>query len=78
MPAGTELSFGYFQLTSVQGSGHPGQQTTDSLIDTSSRTCASTPPDDMMNVVNTPGEPKQAAAKSSLKAGRAGQIVTRR
>ena len=37
MPAGTELSFGYFNLSS-------GQETATALIDTSSYTCASTPP----------------------------------
>ncbi len=69
MPAGTELSFGYFQLASVQGTGHPGQETAVTLIDTSSYTCASTPPEDVMNVVYIPGGPKQAAAKSYLKLG---------
>jgi hypothetical protein len=58
MPAGTELSFGYFQLASVQGTGHPGQETAVSLIDTNSYTCASTPPTDVMNVVHIPGGPK--------------------
>ena len=38
MPAGTELSFGYFQLTSG------GQQVSFALIDTSSYSCTSTPP----------------------------------
>lgn len=37
MPAGTELSFGYFQLSS-------GQETAAGLIDTSSYTCTSTAP----------------------------------
>jgi hypothetical protein len=41
MPAGTELSFGVFQL-------RPGEQQTDFvLINTSSYTCASTPPQDL-------------------------------
>jgi hypothetical protein len=39
MPAGTELSFGYFRLPSGQ------QQADVVLIDTSSYTCSSTPPD---------------------------------
>jgi hypothetical protein len=43
MPAGTELSFGYFQLSSGEYSGQ--QQTDVVLIDTSSYTCTSTPPD---------------------------------
>ncbi len=43
LPAGTELSFGYFQLSSGQ---YAGQQQADMvLIDTSSYTCSSTPPD---------------------------------
>jgi hypothetical protein len=43
MPAGTELSVGDFQLTS---GGYSGQQQADFvLIDTSSNTCSSTPPD---------------------------------
>jgi len=37
MPAGTELSFGYFQLS-------PGQETVAGLIDTSSYACTSTAP----------------------------------
>lgn len=37
MPAGAELSFGYFKLSS-------GQETVDTLIDTSSYTCTSTVP----------------------------------
>jgi hypothetical protein len=44
MPAGTELSFGYFRLSS-------GQETVDTLIDTNSYTCTSTAP-----VAPTPGE----------------------
>ena len=39
MPAGTELSFGYFQLSSGE------QQANVALIDTSAFTCSSTPPD---------------------------------
>jgi hypothetical protein len=59
MPAGTELSFGFFQLASVQGSGHPGRETVIALIDTNSYTCASTPPaNGYANVVNIPGGPK--------------------
>ena len=43
MPAGTELSIGNFQLSSGQ---YPGQQQADFvLIDTSSYSCSSTPPD---------------------------------
>lgn len=43
IPAGTELSVGYFQLASGQ---YAGQQQADILlIDTSSYTCSSTPPD---------------------------------
>ncbi len=38
MPAGTELSFGYFQLTGGE------QQAVFALMDTSSYSCASTPP----------------------------------
>jgi hypothetical protein len=44
MPAGTELSFGYFKLSS-------GQETVDTLIDTNSYTCTSTAP-----VIWPPGE----------------------
>ena len=43
MPAGTELSVGYFQLSSGTYSGE--QQADVVLIDTSSYTCTSTPPD---------------------------------
>jgi hypothetical protein len=43
MPAGAELSVGYFQLSSGQYSGE--QQADVVLIDTSSYTCTSTPPD---------------------------------
>jgi hypothetical protein len=43
MPAGTELSVGNFQLSSGE---YAGQQQADFvLIDTSSYTCSSTPPD---------------------------------
>ncbi|HEY2576703.1 MAG TPA: hypothetical protein VGI74_10395, partial [Streptosporangiaceae bacterium] len=43
MPSGTELSFGYFQLSS---GGYAGEQQADVvLIDTGSSTCSSTPPD---------------------------------
>jgi len=41
MPAGTELSFGYFKLSSGQ---ETGQETVATLIDTNSYTCASTAP----------------------------------
>jgi hypothetical protein len=43
MPAGTELSVGDFQLSSGQAAGE--QQADFVLIDTSSNTCSSTPPD---------------------------------
>jgi hypothetical protein len=43
MPAGAELSVGYFQLSSDQYAGE--QQADVVLIDTSSYTCTSTPPD---------------------------------
>jgi hypothetical protein len=43
MPAGTELSVGYFQLSLGESSGE--QQADVVLIDTSSYTCSSTPPD---------------------------------
>jgi hypothetical protein len=43
MPAGTELSVGYFQLSSGQYSGE--QQADVVLIDATSYTCSSTPPD---------------------------------
>jgi hypothetical protein len=43
IPSGTELSFGYFQLTSGQYAG--SQQADMVLIDTNSYTCSSTPPD---------------------------------
>jgi hypothetical protein len=43
MPAGAELSVGYFQLSSGQYAG--SQQADVVLIDTSSYTCTSTPPD---------------------------------
>jgi hypothetical protein len=43
MPAGAELSVGYFQLSSGQYSGE--QQADVVLIDTGSYTCTSTPPD---------------------------------
>ena len=59
MPAGTELSFGFFQLASVQGTGHPGEETVLALIDTNSYTCASTPPaNGYADVVYIPGGPK--------------------
>ena len=41
MPAGTELSFGYFKLSSGQ---ETGQETVDTLINTNSYTCTSTAP----------------------------------
>jgi hypothetical protein len=43
MPAGTELSFGYFQLTSGEAAGE--QQADMLVVTTSSYTCSSTPPD---------------------------------
>jgi hypothetical protein len=43
MPAGAELSVGYFQLSSGEAAGE--QQADVVLIDTSSYTCTSTPPD---------------------------------
>ncbi len=43
MPAGAELSVGYFQLSSGEAAGQ--QQADVVLIDTSSNTCTSTPPD---------------------------------
>ena len=43
MPAGAELSVGYFQLSSGPAAGE--QQADAVLIDTSSYTCSSTPPD---------------------------------
>jgi hypothetical protein len=43
MPAGAELSVGYFQLSSGEAAGE--QQADLVLIDTSSYTCTSTPPD---------------------------------
>ena len=43
MPAGAELSVGYFQLSSGPAAGE--QQADVVLIDTSSNTCTSTPPD---------------------------------
>jgi hypothetical protein len=43
MPAGAELSFGYFQLSTGQLAGQ--QQADVVLIDTGSYTCTSTPPD---------------------------------
>jgi len=43
MPTGAELSVGYFQLSSGPAAGE--QQTDLVLIDASSYTCTSTPPD---------------------------------
>jgi hypothetical protein len=43
IPAGTELSVGYFQLTSGPAAGE--QQANMSLINTNSSSCSSTPPD---------------------------------
>ena len=43
IPAGTELSFGYFQLTSGPASGE--QEAEVVLVNTDSYTCSSTPPD---------------------------------
>jgi hypothetical protein len=72
MPAGTELSFGYFQLS-------PGQETAMGLIDTNSYTCASAVPTappigSAGMVVHIPG-PK-VPGKLPLKP-MAGKIVTR-
>jgi hypothetical protein len=63
MPAGTELSFGYFQLANAGGTGHPGQETLIELIDISSYTCTSTASarpggGDAFVVVNAPGGPE--------------------
>ncbi len=59
IPAGTELSFGFFKLANVQGSGHAGEETVIGLIDTNSYNCASTPPaSGYANVVSIPGGPK--------------------
>jgi hypothetical protein len=44
IPAGTELSFGYFRLADALGTGNPGQESAAALIDTNSYTCASTAP----------------------------------
>jgi hypothetical protein len=44
IPAGTELSFGYFQLANAVGTGNPGQESAAALIDANSYTCASTAP----------------------------------
>jgi hypothetical protein len=64
MPAGTELSFGYFKLSS-------GQETVDTLIDTSSYTCARTAP-----VVWPPGKGHKVVVHGDIVAtittGRAG------
>jgi hypothetical protein len=81
MPAGTELSFGYFQLANAVGTGNPGQESAAALIDTDSYTCASTAPaatpaGGFMEVW-IPGGSK-AAAKSSRKVGGPGQVVIRR
>jgi len=69
IPAGTELSFGYFQLS-------PGGETALGLIDTNSYTCASTTPTftppsgaDLMLAWH-PGSPKTAAAKALSRARR--------
>jgi hypothetical protein len=63
LPAGAELSFGYFRLSS-------GQETVDTLIDTSSYTCASTAP------VVWPGEGHKVVVHGDIVAtittGRAG------
>jgi hypothetical protein len=68
MPAGTELSFGYFQLS-------PGGETALGLIDTNSYTCASTPTftppsgADLMLAWH-PGSRRTAAAKALSRARR--------
>jgi hypothetical protein len=65
-PAGTELSFGYFQLS-------PGGETAVGLIDTNSHTCTSTTPTftppsgaDFMLAWH-PGSPKTEAAKAAAR-----------
>jgi len=60
MPAGTELSFGFFQLANVGGTGNPGEETAISLIDANSYTCASIPPANGYGVMvaHIPGGPK--------------------
>jgi hypothetical protein len=85
MPAGTELSFGYFPLS-------PGGETALGLIDTNAHTCASTTPTtppsgaDLMLAWH-PGSPKLAAEKAAatrslLQRGKLlplrGVVVTRR
>jgi hypothetical protein len=63
LPAGAELSFGYFRLSS-------GQETVDTLIDANSYTCASTAP------VAWPGEGRKVVVHGDIVAtittGRAG------
>jgi hypothetical protein len=54
MPAGTELSFGYFRLSS-------GQETVDTLIDTGSYTCTSTAP-----VVWPPGKGHKVVRRGDI------------
>jgi hypothetical protein len=86
MPAGTELSFGNFQLS-------PGSETAIALIDTDSYACTSTtptpapPPGADGMVVWHPGTPKEAAEKAAarrslLQGGKllplGGKAVTRR
>jgi hypothetical protein len=66
IPAGTELSFGNFQLS-------PGAETAIALIDTGSYTCTSTtpttapPPGANSMVVWHPGSPKTEAAKAAAR-----------
>jgi hypothetical protein len=81
IPAGTELSFGYFQLANAIGTGNPGQESAAALIDTNSYTCASTAPTATpaggFMEVWVPGGPK-AAAKSSRNVGGRVTFRTRR
>jgi hypothetical protein len=85
IPAGTELSFGNFQLS-------PGSETAITLIDTDSHTCTSTtptaapPPGADAMVAWQPGNSKIAAEKAAAtrsllqrgKLAQRGKIVTRR
>jgi hypothetical protein len=75
IPAGTELSFGYFKLANAAGTGNPGQESAAALIDTNSYTCASTAPTATpaggFMEVWIPGGSKAAAKSSRKVAGRA-------
>jgi hypothetical protein len=79
IPAGTELSFGYFQLANALGTSNPGQESAAALIETNSYACASTAPaatpaGGFMEVW-IPGGSK-AAAKSSRNVG--GRVTFRK